>query len=422
MPRPDPAVWSVSRVNHAVRNLIESQTRPLWVMGELSSWMRSRNDHRYFTLKDERAELRCVLFASDAWRLPSEPVQGSHLRAFGQLTIYPARGTYQLRATKIATAEGEGLWRLAFDRLRNALDAEGLLDPERKRPLPELPSTIAVVTSPSGAAVRDVIATVHRRAPWVRLVVSPTGVQGEGAAEEIARAVRRAARVVSPDLIIVCRGGGGAEDLWAFNQEATARAIAESPVPVLTGIGHEVDRTIADLVADRAAATPSAAAELAVPEVGAIQSQLKAMRVALDGALRGAVLNRRRRLTDAVVALERAGGTLLDPLRQTTARAGRNMEAAVREVVAARRAHLTTRVAPSMEAAVRAVLSTRRGHLTNSAGRLDDLSPLATLARGYSVALSEDGEVLARKSDLWPGRDFSLRVTDGHRPCTVREA
>lgn len=387
------SAWSVWRVNQAARNLLESQTRPLWVVGELSAWTRSSRGHRYFTLKDAKAELRCVLFAGDAWRLPTDPKEGSHLRAFGQLTVYPARGSFQLVAKKVEAEGGEGLWRMAFNRLRRLLDDEGLLDPARKRPLPERPRRVAVVTSASGAALQDVVAVIARRAPWVRLVVSPASVQGEGAARKIRTAIELAGRA-DPDLIIVCRGGGGAEDLWAFNQEETARAIAESPVPVVTGIGHEVDRTIADLVADRAAPTPSAAAEMAVPEVGAVLSRVEDLRSALPASLLGQVRARRSRLEELAVSLYGSGERLIGLLRMDIDRALAELVGGARDAV-----------------------RERRLSLAGYAAGLGALSPLATLERGYSIATGRDGTALRRRADLPAGKEFLLRVSDGEVEC-----
>ena len=433
---------SVSQVNRAIKNLLESSTRQLSVEGELGSWTRSRSNHCYFTLRDERAELNCVLFAGDAWRLPADPEVGERVRVLGRLTIYEARGAFQLVAQRLAAAGDEGLWRMAFNRLRAKLEAEGLLDPARKRALPSIPSTVAVVSSPSGAALRDVIAVVGRRAPWVRLLVSPAAVQGEGASEEIARAIEWAADLL-PDLIVLCRGGGGAEDLWAFNREAVARAVANCPVPVVTGIGHEVDQTIADLVADRAAATPSAAAEVAVPELEQVLDWFAARRLGMRDALGSLLVSRHGRLRGQVLGLERAGRFVTEPLRRRVSRARFDLEVAGHRVVdplqqrvsrlrfgleAAGRSvaqPLRQRVSGArsdLEAAVRATAGRRRVELAGSSARLDSLSPLATLARGFSVARSPEGRVLKRCSDLPPGTRYSLRVSDGEVPSRVEES
>ena len=385
--------WTVSEVNRWARHSIESATQPLWVAGEVGDWRRSRPGHRYFALKDERAELRCVLFAGDAWRIPTDPQNGARVRVFGQVTIYEARGSYQLVAKRLEMEGGEGLWQIAFDRLRSRLASEGLLDAVRKRPLPTHPATVAVVTSPSGAALRDVISVMSRRAPWVKLLLSPTSVQGDGAAREIAAALERAA-LASPDVIVLCRGGGSLEDLWAFNEEAVARAVASCPVPVVTGIGHEVDRTIADLVADRAAPTPSSAVELAVPELGSVLDWLRGAGASMEDGLRDAVRAQHARLERVGSGLERAAGDVIRPMRLTVDRRVESMTAAMRDLVRRRGAELGA-----------------------GAGRLDGLSPLGTLTRGYSVARSPDGRVLSRTTDFTPGSEFSLLISDGEVPC-----
>jgi exodeoxyribonuclease VII large subunit len=259
------AEWSVSEVNAAAKELIEGVFPPLWITGEIANFTRARSGHCYFTLRDEGAQLRCVMWRDDAARLPTTPQEGMAVRGFGRLTLYPARGDFQATITKLE-AEGDGLWKLALERLRQKLEAEGLTAPQRKRPLPAHPTRLAVVTSPSGAVFHDIVNVVRRRAPWTHVVLVPCRVQGDGAAAEIAAAVRLAGEHSGADVLIVGRGGGSVEDLWAFNEEVVARAIASSSIPVISAVGHETDVTIADLVADLRAPTPSAAAEAAVPD------------------------------------------------------------------------------------------------------------------------------------------------------------
>ncbi|NNL30891.1 MAG: exodeoxyribonuclease VII large subunit, partial [Gemmatimonadetes bacterium] len=272
---PEPKVWSVSQVNRAVRGLLESSVEPLWVGGEVANWTRSRAGHCYFTLKDDRAQLKSVMFAREAERLPTDPDEGNQVRVFGDLTLYEARGDYQMVVRRLEADGADGLWRKAFEELRARLKAEGLLEPELKRPLPRYPRTVGVVTSPTGAAFRDVLSVLTRRAPWVRVVLRGSRVQGEGAANEIADAVRRLDESGLADVLIVGRGGGSLEDLWAFNEEPVARAIAGCTTPVVSAVGHEVDVTISDLVADLRAPTPSAAAESVVPDRVALLAQLR---------------------------------------------------------------------------------------------------------------------------------------------------
>lgn len=347
--------------------MLEASFAPLWVRGEIGRWHRHRSGHCYFALRDSDAQIDCVMFRSDARSLPTDPDDGMAVCAFGRPTLYAAGGKYQLVVRQLE-AVGEGLWRLAFERLQAALAAEGLLDPARKRRLPAVPATVGVVTSRSGAALRDVIAVVRRRAPWTRIVVSDCRVQGKEAAPEIVAALERVVRHGAADVIIVTRGGGSVEDLWAFNEEAVARAIASSPVPVVSAVGHEIDFTIADLVADCRAPTPSAAAEAVVPEIRALHRDLALKAGILAAALRDRVLRGR----------ERARGN-----------------------------------AERLSRAAREVLVERNRVLSMASTRLDALSPLAILERGYAVPQSDDGTVLRSARMFQPGEKYHLRVADG---------
>jgi len=387
---PEPKVWSVSQVNRAVRGLLEDSVEPLWVGGEVGSWTRSRAGHCYFTLKDDKAQLRAVMFGRDAQLLPTDPDEGMKVRAFGDLTLYEARGEYQMVVRRLEAEGAEGLWRLAFEKLRVQLEAEGLLAPERKQPLPQYPACVGVVTSPTGAALEDITAVLGRRAPWVRIVLAGTRVQGEGAAVEIASAIDRLAASGLPDVIIVGRGGGSVEDLWAFNEEPVARAIARCQIPVVSAVGHEIDVTIADLVADVRAPTPSAAAETVVPDGAALLHQLRRTPERLGRSLRNVSTRRRTRVEERLNRLVRAVDRKLAPVRQALDRGeGR------------------------LERRVGALAELRRAQLSGLAGRLEALSPLATLGRGYSVARTQDGRVLRTVGDFDVGLRFLLRVNDG---------
>ena len=389
-PPPEPKVWSVAQVNRAVRSLLESTVDPLWVGGEVANWTRARSGHCYFTLKDERAQMRCVMWERSARALPTDPEDGMKVRVYGTLTLYEARGEYQLSAETVEADGAEGLWRLAFEKLRRTLDAEGLLDPGRKRPIPRYPRRVGIVTSATGAAVRDILSVLARRAPWTRVTVRGTRVQGEGASLEIARALRFLAERGECDVIIVGRGGGSIEDLWAFNEEPVARAVAECPVPVVSAVGHEVDVTISDLVADLRAPTPSAAAESVAPDGEGLRDQLRSVPPRLARGLVGTVARRRAGLLDQRAALQRSLERRMAPLRQGVDRALADLDAALRR--------LTDR---------------RRSRVSALAGRLHALSPLAVLERGYSVARTDEGRVLKRVEDFDPGAVFNLRVTDG---------
>jgi len=397
---PDPAqprVWSVSQVNRAVRGLLEGNVEPLWIGGEIGNWTRSRPGHCYFTLKDDRAQLRSVMFAREAQALPVDPDEGMQVRALGQLTLYEARGDYQFVVRRIEADGTEGLWRIAFEKLRARLEAEGLLDQARKRRLPPFPSCVGVVTSPTGAALRDILSVLGRRAPWTRVVVSGTRVQGEGAALEIAEAVDRLAASGLPDVIIVARGGGSIEDLWAFNEEPVARAVAACPIPVVSAVGHEVDVTICDLVADLRAPTPSAGAEAVVPDAAVVLDVLRDAPSRLARALRGVAGRRRERIEDRLARLGRAVERKLMPSRQTV------------DLANAR-----------LERSARAVIGVRKGELAGATGRLEALSPLSTLARGYAVVRTDEGRVLRRTTDFVMGEEFVVRVSDGSVRAVTR--
>lgn len=375
-PRRSQDALTVSAVNRLAREHIEQGLPPVWITGEVSGWKQYASGHCYFTLKDRDAQLRCVMYRSDAQRLPALPTNGMSVRVIGGLTLYEKRGEFQLVARRMAADGGDGLWRIAFEKLRARLDREGLLAAERKRPLPRCPTTVGVVTSPLGAVLHDILHTIERRAPWTRVVFSPARVQGDGAALEIAAAVRLFTRARVADVLIVGRGGGSVEDLWPFNEEPVARAIAESPIPVISAVGHETDVTIADLVADRRAPTPSVAAEMAVLDGATLRRELAALEHRLRTGLRAPTMHRRRRV-------EYLGERLRERMRR-----------GVRE---------------------------RSSRLQALAGRLDALSPLAALGRGYAVPLDGDGHVLRTRDEFGPGMPFELRVSDGRVPCRVDE-
>jgi exodeoxyribonuclease VII large subunit len=334
------------------------------------------------------------MFRTEAATLPTHPEQGMNVRAFGGLSLYEAKGEYQLIVRRLEAEGEEGLWRLAFERVRAKLDAEGLLAPERKRPLPDFPGTVGVVTSLTGAALHDIITVIRRRAPWTRLVVRGTRVQGEGAGAEVARAIETFGVSGLPDVLIVGRGGGSLEDLWAFNEEVVARAIAQCPVPVISAVGHEIDVTVADLIADYRAPTPSAGAEAAVQDAEALGEVLASTRERMRGALRGAALRRREALVVRLGQLQHSASALARPRRDVLGRAGDRMETAMRKVV-----------------------SLQRTRLSEAAGKMDVLSPLGTLARGYALPVDEVGRVLRTSAELEPGLRFALRVSDGSVPC-----
>jgi exodeoxyribonuclease VII large subunit len=378
-PRSEPGeALTVSAVATMARQLLERSFSAVAVAGEVSGWKRYPSGHCYFTLKDAAAQLRCVMFRAEAQRLPTGPAEGMEVRLVGTLTLYERRGDCQLVVRELEARGAGGLWRLAFERLVARLDAEGLLAAARKRPIPRVPRTIGLVTSPAGAALHDMLDCIRRRAPWTHVILCPAKVQGEGAAEDIARALGCIARSPEPvDVVIVGRGGGSVEDLWAFNEEVVARAIAASPIPVISAVGHEVDVTIADLVADLRAPTPTAAAELAVPDRRALARGLTDLRMRLGSGVRSVHQDLQRRL-----------------------------------------GHART----DLEAAARDAIRSRRERLGLAAGRLDALSPLATLRRGYAVALDDGGHVLRGVDEFATGMAVRLRVADGNVNCRVESS
>ncbi|MCH2462657.1 MAG: exodeoxyribonuclease VII large subunit [Gemmatimonadetes bacterium] len=393
----EPRVWSVTQVNRAVRGLLEDTIESLWIGGEVANWTRARSGHCYFTLKDEQSQLRSVMFKTEAETLPADPEEGTTVRAFGGLTLYEARGEYQLVVRRLESQDAEGLWRQAFERLRLKLEAEGLLAPERKRALPRFPKAVGVVTSLAGAALADILTVVRRRAPWTRVVVRGARVQGEGSGDEVAEAITALGGSGLVDVLIVGRGGGSLEDLWAFNEEVVARAIVACPVPVISAVGHEVDVTISDLVADVRAPTPSAGAEAAVEDGEGLSDALSVTRTRMSGALRAITFRRREVLGVRLGQLRRSGVGLVQPRRAAVSRTG-----------------------DRMESAVRGIAMLKKARLTEVAGKMDVLSPLATLGRGYALPQNASGRILRTVEAFEKGDRFSLRVSDGSVPCEVR--
>ena len=393
----EPRVWSVTQVNRAVRGFLEDTIESLWISGEVANWTRARSGHCYFTLKDEQSQLRSVMFKTEAETLPADPEEGTTVRAFGGLTLYEARGEYQLVVRRLESQDAEGLWRQAFERLRLKLEAEGLLAPERKRALPRFPKAVGVVTSLVGAALADILTVVRRRAPWTRVVVRGARVQGEGSGDEVAEAIAALGSSGLVDVLIVGRGGGSLEDLWAFNEEVVARAIVACPVPVISAVGHEVDVTISDLVADVRAPTPSAGAEAAVEDGEGLSDALSVTRTRMSGALRAITFRRREVLGVRLGQLRRSGVGLVQPRRAAVSRTG-----------------------DRMESAVRGIATLKKARLTEVAGKMDVLSPLATLGRGYALPQNASGRILRTVEAFEKGDRFSLRVSDGSVPCEVR--
>ncbi|MGH9732486.1 MAG: exodeoxyribonuclease VII large subunit [Candidatus Acidiferrales bacterium] len=300
---PEKYVWRVSELNLRICDLLENEFRDLWVEGEVSNFRAAQSGHLYFTLKDEKSQIRCVCFRDQVRGLKFRPEDGLHVTVRGSISVYEPRGEYQIYVSHIEPV-GLGALQLAFEQLKKTLEAEGLFDAERKKPLPALPRRIGIVSSPQGAAIRDILRVLRRRFPNLHVILYPVKVQGDGAAEEIVRAIRHFNRAVLVDVMIVARGGGSFEDLWAFNEEIVVRAIAASEIPIITGIGHETDTTIADFAADMRAPTPSAAAEIVVRTRAEFEKHITDCTRRLVHQMRYLFLEKRHRLRD--LAMHRA--------------------------------------------------------------------------------------------------------------------
>ena len=453
-PEPEPApvapepparrVFTVAQLTARIRSLLEREFYEVWVEGELSNCKAGATGHMYFTLKDGQAQVRAVIFRVPLSRLRFKPRDGMRVVARGRITVYDPRGEYQLLCEHLEP-EGIGARQLAFEQLKQRLAAEGLFSPQRKRPLPLLPRKIGVVTSLEGAAIRDIIKVLGRRYANAHIVIRPARVQGEGAALDIARALRAIAKVRDVDVVIVGRGGGSIEDLWAFNEEVVARAIAGCPVPTISAVGHETDVTIADFVADHRAPTPSAAAEMVVSRkddfcsqidrlshrlaltmrgrLHRLESQLRALesRTGYTGA-RGRLAMHGRHVSELESALQRAmhGAVAERDRRARTLRLTLEMFDPRRRLEATR-----TRLVADEGRLVAAMRRRRHGldaRLGTLAARLDALSPLAVLGRGYAVCWNADRtRILRDAATVAVGDDVQVTLERGTLHCEVKD-
>jgi exodeoxyribonuclease VII large subunit len=443
---PPPQVLTVSQLNRQARVLLESHFDFVWVEGEVSNFAAPSSGHWYFTLKDGDAQVRCAMFRNRNQRLRFQPDSGDHLRLRCRVSLYEGRGEFQLIVEHLEHA-GEGALQIAFEKLKARLLAEGLFDPDRKQPLPESVSTLGVITSPTGAAIHDILTVLERRCPAIAVYILPVAVQGDAAAGEICAAIERANRLhdsgdIQFDALIVGRGGGSLEDLWAFNEESVARAIAASALPIVSAVGHEVDFSIADMVADQRAPTPSAAAEMLSPDQREWLAQLKQLEQALERAMR-------RRLADAAKELEhlrrrlkhpgallREQSQRLDELEQRLILAQRNALGRRRQELALLESRLMARSPlprlqqlqrdlamrqEQLESSMRRRLEQARSQLAQLAGVLDSLSPLATLNRGYAIVIDDEGRVVSDAGTVEPGQRLEARLARGRIGVEVRE-
>ncbi|TCV97069.1 exodeoxyribonuclease VII large subunit [Luteibacter rhizovicinus] len=433
--RTAPPILTPSGLNRLVRDLLEDALPMVWIEGELSNVARPASGHVYFTLKDASAQVRCAMFRTAASRLRFRPTDGMHVLIRAKVGLYEARGEFQLVAEHMEPA-GEGALQREFEQLKARLGAEGLFDPERKRPLPAFPRRIGVITSASGAAVRDVLSVLGRRLPIAEVDVLPVPVQGREAPPAIATMLRRASASGRYDVLLLTRGGGSLEDLWAFNDEAVARAIHASAVPVVSAVGHEVDFTIADFVADLRAATPSAAAELLVPDADDLFRRLDRLRQRMATLISRrlqaqaqradhlrARLNAQRpqaRLARDGQRLEALRQRLLISLRQANALRSARLDRLHGRLIAQHpRQKLTpwqrriVELRQRMQSAIERRLERDRLRLAQQARTLHAVSPLATLERGYAIVLDENERVVRREADVAPGESLRVMLGEG---------
>ena len=440
-PPPAPRIFAVSELIRAARLTLESRFADVRVEGEVSGLKRSGPGHLYFSLKDDEGSLDCVMFSREAGRLKFRVDEGMAVRCRGRLTIYEGRGKFQMTVAEVEPT-GAGALALAFEQLKKKLQAEGLFDLARKRPLPFLPRRLGVVSSASSAVLHDIIRVAHRRYP-IAILLAPTPVQGDGASIAIASALRRLAEVPDVDVIILARGGGSLEDLWAFNEENVARAIVDSRVPVISAVGHETDFTIADFAADVRAPTPSAAAELAVPVAADLRTELTLL-------CRRAARGVERELRTQHLALERARTRLGDPRRlidmrrqridelsqRALARVRRQLGARQAELRAAEmrlnRAHPRRRIdaqralllglGQTLAASMKRAADRRQRALEACTHKLGALSPLKVLDRGFSLTQDAGGHLVTRADQVRPGDAITVRLREGAIAAEVTEA
>ncbi len=431
-------VHTVSGLTALIRDSLEGRFSGVWIEGEISNHRLPGSGHHYFTLKDAFAQLACVFFKGAAARCPVRLADGMRVQAYGNLSVYEARGQYQL-VVQIVQTKGLGDLQAQFEALKRKLEGEGLFDAARKRPIPSFPRRIGIVTSPTGAAIRDMIHVLSRRAPWVRILIHPAKVQGDGAAEEIATGVRffdAASGEMRPDLIVVARGGGSIEDLWAFNDEGLARAIAACSIPVMSGVGHEIDFTIADFVADRREPTPSAAAENAAPDGTALRRHLGRLREALEARtsqsfayLQRHVLSLRREVEarepgrrlsswmQTVDFLEERMDRLVEARMQRWRAecdgVGRALAAIQPERALARHAGEAGFLAEAFDRAARRRLEDLDRRLRALGDLMESLSPEAVLRRGYSITTGPDGRPVTAAGQVAKGDHLRTRLADG---------
>lgn len=441
---PQREIFTVSRLNREARHLLEDSFPLIWVEGEISNFARPASGHWYLTLKDEAAQVRCAMFRNRNRLVRFTPQNGMHVLVRTRVSLYEARGDYQLIIEHMEDG-GEGALRLAFEQLKQRLAAEGLFDPAYRQPLPALPRRIGIITSPTGAAIRDILSILRRRFPAIPVVIYPTQVQGRDAAANIAHMISLAAQRAECDVLILARGGGSLEDLWAFNEEVVARAIHACPIPIAAGIGHETDTTIADFVADLRAPTPSGAAELVSPDQEEWLEIFRRLERRSLSLFRQQLVNDQQKLQWLAARLrqQHPGQQLqqhtqrLDELEQRLLRCMRGRlthgQARLNEQRARLRAHnplkrihhhqdTCQQLQQRLLRAIRIRLDNTRTRFQGLARALDTVSPLATLGRGYAIAQClPDGKVLRRADEVQKGDHVAVRLGHGQLTCEVMD-
>ncbi len=441
---PSEHIYSVGEITGEIRESLEERYTGVWIEGEISNHRQPGSGHHYFTLKDARAQLSCVLFKGAAARNPIAPQSGIQVQIYGDISVYEARGQYQLIA-RIIQPKGHGDLQAKFEALKKKLDDEGLFDSEKKKPIPTFARTIGVVTSPTGAALQDILNVLRRRAPWVRVIIQPVRVQGDGSGDEIAAGIREFSE--SPDLpeidlLLVTRGGGSIEDLWAFNEETVARAIASCPIPVMTGVGHEIDFTIADFVADRREPTPSAAAENAVPDGASLERHLAMLTSGVDTAVKNRLAEMERLATSLWRELQaREPGRMIQNAMQSVDFLKEKLETTVQSQIESKqsRLELVSRVFQTFQpertvesgksdladvfeklqtATDRRLISVKE-ELHQLHHLMESLSPVSVFKRGFSMTLDSSGKPITDPAKAKSGEKIVTHLAKGKLASTV---
>jgi len=442
-PYPDtrPRALTVSELNHQARHLLESSFMQVWVEGELSGFSRPSSGHWYFSLKDQKCQIRCAMFRGANQRIRTLPREGDQIRIRGKVTLYENRGDFQIIVEHLEPA-GLGALQQAFEALKARLQSEGLFDPARKKPIPATPRHIGVITSPTGAAIHDILTVLKRRCPAIPITLYPTAVQGQAATADIVQAIDRAQRHGLADVLIIGRGGGSLEDLWCFNEEAVARAIAACPIPTVSAVGHEVDVTIADFVADLRAPTPSAAAEKISPDQqdwlrrlteqqGRLGQSARRLLQRLDNQLghlsarlrdpRRELLEKAQRMDELELRLNKAIRNRLDQQKQKTDYLLQRMSAQSPRRTLKTASEQTQQLEERLTLAARHLLRQKDERLQHIAQTLHVVSPLATLGRGYAIVRDDQGRIVRKAGDLETGDQITARLGRGSVSAQVTE-